>query len=242
MSNYTLEICAGTLNSALIAQANGADRVELCDNLAEGGTTPSAGMISQCKKLLHIPFFPIIRPRGGDFVYSQDEFEVMKEDVILCRKLKCDGVVIGMLKRDGSIDTERCSELISLAGSMQITFHRAFDRCKDMEVGLEHIIQLGCRRILTSGGKVHAIDALDKLKSLVEQAGSRISIMPGSGITNFNLNEILRETGAHEFHTTAKTHLAAIPDTIYPNGMDPCAYYETDPENVMLLKEVLQGA
>ncbi|MFA5244880.1 MAG: copper homeostasis protein CutC, partial [Pedobacter sp.] len=174
MANYTLEICAGTLNSALIAQANGADRVELCDNLAEGGTTPSAGMISQCKKLLHIPFFPIIRPRGGDFVYSRAEFEVMKDDVIFCRKLNCEGVVIGMLREDGNVDVERCSELISLAGSMQITFHRAFDRCKSMEKSLEDIVGLGCHRILTSGGKVHAIDARNKLKSLVEQAGSRI--------------------------------------------------------------------
>lgn len=241
MPDYTLEICAGTLNSALIAQANGADRVELCDNLAEGGTTPSAGMISQCKKLLHIPFFPIIRPRGGDFVYSQNEFEVMREDIILCRKLNCEGVVIGILKKDGSVDMERCSELIALAGSMQITFHRAFDRCKDMAGSLEDIIQLGCHRILTSGGKVHAIDALDKLKSLVEQAGSRISIMPGSGITHHNLNEILLETGASEFHTTAKKRSAAIPDPIYPDGMDPSSYFETDAENVRLLKGTLRG-
>lgn len=241
MPDYTLEICCGTLNSALIAQANGADRVELCDNLAEGGTTPSAGMISQCKKLMHIPFFPIIRPRGGDFVYSQSEFEVMREDIILCRKLNCEGVVIGILKKDGSVDMERCSELIALAGSMQITFHRAFDRCKDMAGSLEDIIQLGCHRILTSGGKVHAIDALDKLKSLVEQAGSRISIMPGSGITYHNLNEILLETGAYEFHTTAKKRLAAIPDSIYPEGIDPSEYFETDAENVRLLKGILQG-
>lgn len=242
MADYILEICAGTLNSALIAQANGADRVELCDNLAEGGTTPSAGMISQCKKLLHIPFFPIIRPRGGDFVYSQAEFEVMKEDVIFCRKLNCDGVVIGMLREDRNVDVERCSELISLAGSMQITFHRAFDRCKSMEKSLEDIVGLGCHRILTSGGKVHASDATGKLKSLVEQAGSRISIMPGSGITYHNLNEILLETGASEFHTTAKKRSVAIPDSIYPNGMDPSLYFETDAENVRLLKEVLQGS
>lgn len=242
MANYTLEICAGTLNSALIAQANGADRVELCDNLAEGGTTPSAGMISQCKKLLHIPFFPIIRPRGGDFVYSRAEFEVMKDDVIFCRKLNCEGVVIGMLREDGNVDVERCSELISLAGSMQITFHRAFDRCKSMGKSLEDIVGLGCHRILTSGGKVHAIDARNKLKSLVEQAGSRISIMPGSGINNYNLKEILRETGAYEFHTTAKKKLPPISDPIYPGSIDPSVYFETDAENVRLLKEVLQGS
>jgi copper homeostasis protein len=231
-----LEICVGSWQSAKAAQEGGANRIELCDNLAEGGTTPSRGMILKCKKSLQIPFFPIIRPRGGDFVYSDDEFEIMKEDVIACREIGCQGIVIGMLRKDASIDTERCSDLIALAGGMQITFHRAFDRCSDMEKGLEDIIQLGCDRILSSGGKENAFDGLENLKSLVKQAGSRIIIMPGAGINELNLHEIACETGADEFHTTAKKY--------FEYGIDPIineAYssFETATEQVIKLKKIL---
>jgi len=231
-----LEICAGSLQSALAAQAGGADRIELCDNLADGGTTPSYGMLVQCKKLLKIPFFPIIRPRGGDFVFSKDEFEIMKEDVICCKELGCEGIVIGMLKKDGSIDTDRCSELIALAGSMQITFHRAFDRCSDLKKGLEDIIQLGCHRVLTSGGKEYAVEGIELLKSLVIQAGSRIIIMPGSGINPLNLLEIAEVTSAHEFHTTAKKLMEYDID---PINDEPYRALETSAETVFELKEIL---
>jgi len=231
-----LEICVGSWQSALAAQAGGADRIELCDNLAEGGTTPSHGILVQCKKFLKIPFLPIIRPRGGDFVFSNDEFEIMKEDVICCRDLGCEGIVIGILRRDGSIDTERCSELISLAGKMRITFHRAFDRCNDLERGLEDIIQMGCHRVLTSGGKQYAFEGIKILKSLVTQAGTRIIIMPGSGINELNLHAIAKETAAHEFHTTAKKLIEYGIDPI--NGEPYCAL-ETSAENVSKLKEIL---
>lgn len=231
-----LEICVGSLQSALAAQAGGADRIELCDNLAEGGTTPSYGMLRQCKKLLKIPFFPIIRPRGGNFIFSNDEFEIMKEDVICCRDLGCEGIVIGILSSDGSIDTERCSELISLAGNMEITFHRAFDRCSDLERGLEDIIQMGCHRVLTSGGKEYAFEGIEILKSLVTQAGTRIIIMPGSGINELNLHKIAKETAAHEFHTTAKKLIEYDIDPI--NG-EPYRALETSAENVSKLKEIL---
>lgn len=231
-----LEICVGSLQSALAAQTGGADRIELCDNLAEGGTTPSYGMLRQCKKLLKIPFFPIIRPRGGNFIFSNDEFEIMKEDVICCRDLGCEGIVIGILSSDGSIDTERCSELISLAGNMEITFHRAFDRCSDLERGLEDIIQMGCHRVLTSGGKEYAFEGIEILKSLVTQAGTRIIIMPGSGINELNLHKIAKETAAHEFHTTAKKLIEYDIDPI--NG-EPYRALETSAENVSKLKEIL---
>lgn len=231
-----LEICVGSLQSALAAQIGGADRIELCDNLAEGGTTPSYGMLRQCKKLLKIPFFPIIRPRGGNFIFSNDEFEIMKEDVICCRDLGCEGIVIGILSSDGSIDTERCSELISLAGNMEITFHRAFDRCSDLERGLEDIIQMGCHRVLTSGGKEYAFEGIEILKSLVTQAGTRIIIMPGSGINELNLHKIAKETAAHEFHTTAKKLIEYDIDPI--NG-EPYRALETSAENVSKLKEIL---
>ena len=231
-----LEICTGSWQSAIAAQAGGADRIELCDNLAEGGTTPSYGMLAQCKKLLQIPFFPIIRPRGGDFIYSKDEFEIMKDDVSCCRDMGCEGIVIGILKKDGSIDTDRCAELIALAGAMEITFHRAFDRCNDLERGLEDIIQLGCHRVLTSGGKEYALEGIQLLKALVSQADTRIIIMPGSGINELNLLEIAKVTSAHEFHTTAKKLIEYDVDPI--NG-DPYRALETSAENVSKLKEIL---
>ena len=238
MSTRQLEICVGSWQSAMAAQIGGADRIELCDNLAEGGTTPSYGMILKCKKSLQIPFYPIIRPRGGDFYFSNDEFEIMKEDVISCREIGCQGIVIGMLRKDASIDTERCSELIALAGGMQITFHRAFDRCSNMEKGLEDIIQLGCHRVLSSGGKENAFDGLENLKALVKQAGSRIIMMPGAGINELNLHQIVSETGAHEFHSTAKK--------LFEYGFDPVnnkpySSFETATEQVIKLKKILSS-
>ena len=216
----------------------GADRIELCDNLAEGGTTPSFGMLVQCKKLLKIPFFPIIRPRGGDFIISKDEFEIMKEDVLCCREIGCEGIVIGILRKDGSIDADRSSELIALAGAMQITFHRAFDRCNDLKRGLEDIIELGCHRVLTSGGKEYAYEGIERLKSLVIQAGSRITIMPGSGINELNLLEIAQETSAHEFHSTAKKLMQYEID---PINDEPYRSLETSVDTVSRLKEILSS-
>ncbi len=233
-----LEICVGSLQSALAAQLGGADRIELCDNLAEGGTTPSFGMLVQCKKLLKIPFFPIIRPRGGDFIISKDEFEIMKEDVLCCREIGCEGIVIGILRKDGSIDADRSSELIALAGAMQITFHRAFDRCNDLKRGLEDIIELGCHRVLTSGGKEYAYEGIERLKSLVIQAGSRITIMPGSGINELNLLEIAQETSAHEFHSTAKKLMQYEID---PINDEPYRSLETSVDTVSRLKEILSS-
>ena len=161
-------------------------------------------MISQCKKVLAIQVFPIIRSRGGDFLYTDEEFEVMKADILIAKNLGCEGVVIGILKPDGSIDTERCTELIATARPMQVTFHRAFDRCNNLEKGLEDIISLGCERVLTSGGEINATDAIPVLASIVEQAGDRISIMIGSGVNEENVSDLARQTGAKQFHSTAK--------------------------------------
>ena len=240
---YTLEICANSIRSALAAQRGGADRIELCDNMAEGGTTPSAGMIVRCKELLSIPVFPIIRPRGGDFLYTSEEFEVMKTDILKCKELGCEGVVFGILLEDGSIDTERCRELVELAGPMQVTFHRAFDRCRDMEKGLEDIIAMGCDRLLTSGGAVTAIDGLVVLKKLVERAAGRISIMPGSGITGTNLLEIVRESGANEFHSTASVYVSSKMNFSAPGELSELdagvQLKETGEQNVRLMKDLL---
>lgn len=201
----TLEVCANSVASALAAQEGGAVRVELCDNLSEGGTTPSWGQIAQARKLLHIQLFVIIRPRGGDFLYSDLEFEIMKEDIRQCVKLNCDGVVLGMLLPNGQVDKDRCRELLAIANPLPATFHRAFDMCADSCQALEDIIDLGFVRILTSGGKNTAPEGASNISKLIKQAQGRISIMPGSGITEQNLEMLLQNTGAQEFHTTAKS-------------------------------------
>ncbi len=236
--DYTLEVCAGSLRSALAAGGGGADRVELCDNLFEGGTTPSYGMIKISRSLLNIPVFPIIRPRGGDFIYSDHEFDVMKQDISNCADLGCEGVVFGILRPDGSVDIERCSELARISGSMKLTFHRAFDRCSNRRNALEDIISMGFHRILTSGGMDQAADAIPELRRLVEQAGTRISIMPGSGINTHNLLKIARETGVYEFHSTARKNIKRE-DKSPQNNLDAQYLNETAAEIVAEMRTIL---
>lgn len=199
-----MEVCANSLTSALAAQKGGAIRVELCDNLPEGGTTPSYAQIALAKQMLSIKVYPIIRPRGGDFLYSDLEFELMKADIKACKTLNCDGIVIGILKADGSIDTDRCAELIALAAPMPVTFHRAFDMSNDLEQALEDIISLGCERILTSGAESSAIKGAAVIARMIELAKGRIIIMPGAGVTADNITELINITGATEFHASAK--------------------------------------
>lgn len=199
-----MEVCANSLESALAAQEGGAIRVELCDNLSEGGTTPSYAQIALAKQLLTIKVYPIIRPRGGDFLYTDMEFELMKEDVKICKTLNCDGIVIGILMADGSIDTKRCAELIELASPMRVTFHRAFDMSNDLEKALEDIIALGCERILTSGGESSALKGSAMVGKLIKKAAGRIIIMPGAGVNTDNITELIQSTAASEFHASAK--------------------------------------
>lgn len=199
-----MEVCANSVRSAIAAQEGGAIRVELCDNLPEGGTTPSYAQIALAKKTLSIKVYPIIRPRGGDFLYSELEFNLMKEDIKVCKSLNCDGVVIGILKADGSVDKERCAELIEAAKPMPVTFHRAFDMSNDLEKALEDIIELGCERILTSGGEASALKGADILAKLIKQAQGRIIIMPGAGVSSNNISDIIKITGAKEFHASAR--------------------------------------
>jgi copper homeostasis protein len=202
MKQITLEVCANSPQSAMEAQKGGAIRVELCDNLGEGGTTPALSQIEKTRELIDIQLNTIIRPRGGDFLYSDIEFETMKQDIHHCGKAKCDGVVFGILNSDGSIDKKRNSELVNLARQygMSITFHRAFDRANDLFQALEDIIELGCDRILTSGGMQTAPEGATVIKKLIEQANGRISIMPGGGITENNIYELVKVTGLKEFH------------------------------------------
>ncbi|MFT3993666.1 MAG: copper homeostasis protein CutC [Dysgonomonas sp.] len=198
----TLEICSNSVQSSIEAQKGGATRVELCDNLADGGTTPALSQIELTRKLVDIQLNTIIRPRGGDFLYSDLEFDIMKLDIHHCGKVGCDGVVIGILNADGTVDKKRNEELIKIAHQykMSVTFHRAFDRCRDLKKSLEDVIELGCDRILTSGGKKTALDGKEIIRELIEQAKDRIIIMPGSGITENNIIELVQATGLKEFH------------------------------------------
>jgi copper homeostasis protein len=221
-----LEICAGSVQSALAAQAGGAHRIELCQNLEQGGITPSYGLIRQVLQRLTIPVFVLIRPRPGHFCYDADEQAIMAADIAECRALGCAGVVLGALDKAGHIDLVGCRALIAAAGPLQITFHRAFDVCQDQGRALEEIIDLGCHRVLTSGGQVSAPAGEAQLAALVRQAAGRIGIMPGAGITPDTLLPLIKSTGAQEFHTSAK-RLVASPATTTKTEFD-APRWETD--------------
>ena len=202
--NFILEVIGFNIESCIAAQSAGAHRIELCDNPGEGGTTPSYGFIKTAREKLEIDLYPMIRPRGGDFLFSDDEFEIMCEEVKVCKSLMCDGIVIGMLNSDGTIDKKHCSKLIELAYPMGVTFHRAFDRTRDAFEALETLINIGCERILTSGLKPNVNDGIHLLKALVEKADERIIIMPGAGVRSSNIKELAVTTGAKEFHSSAR--------------------------------------
>jgi copper homeostasis protein len=202
-----LEIAVFNFQSALLAQQAGADRIELCENPADGGTTPSYGTLKIVRERILIPVFPIIRARGGDFYYTEDEFSAMQKDVQLCKQLGFEGIVIGLLSKDATVNIEKTKRLVELAYPLEVTFHRAFDRTKDPFQSLEGIIQCGCQRILTSGQVPSAFDGKDLIKKLVEQADDAIIIMPGSGIRSNNIKAIADYTGATELHSSARLNI-----------------------------------
>ena len=203
---YKFENCANSVESCLEAQRAGIDRVELCAGIPEGGTTPSYGDILVARKLLATTkLHVIIRPRGGDFLYSDLEKEIMLEDVRMARRLGVDGVVFGALTAEGDVDMEFMRQLMKEAEGMSVTFHRAFDVCRDPFLALEQIIELGCNRILTSGQMPKAEEGIVLLKQLVERAGERIVIMPGCGVNAGNIARIAQMTGTKEFHFSARS-------------------------------------
>lgn len=204
-----LEICAGSVESAIAARDGGAARIELCAALEIGGTTPSAGLIAEARKIEGIVLNVIIRPRAGDFLYNEHEADCMEQDIRTCRQLGADGVVIGALTADGDIDTALCKRLIDAAKGMSITFHRAFDMCRDPKRALEELIAIGCDRVLTSGQAATAEAGLPLLKELVQQAAGRISIMPGCGVNSGNAARILQATGAVEIHASARKNVGS---------------------------------
>lgn len=203
--NYKLEVIAFTIESCSLIERAGAHRIELCDNPGDGGTTPSYGFLKQAREIVSIDLYPMIRPRGGDFLYSNHEFEIMKKDVLLCKEMGCEGVVFGLLDADGTIDKERTARLVELAYPMGVTFHRAFDRVRDGFEALETLVEIGCERILTSGLKPTVTEGAEALAQLIKAADERIVIMPGSGVRSNNIAQLAQVTGAAEFHTSART-------------------------------------
>lgn len=202
-----VEICVDSVAGAVAAQLGGADRVELCDNLLEGGTTPSAGCLKLARRHLKIGLQAMIRPRGGDFLYDDWEMEVMREDVRLAKEIGADGVVFGCLTAEGEIDRQRTEELLTLARPLNVTFHRAFDMCRDPQRGLEDLIALGVDRLLTSGQEATCLEGLEQIAALQQQAAGRIIILPGGGITPRNLRRIVEGTGVSEVHLAARTSI-----------------------------------
>ncbi|MBQ7205069.1 MAG: copper homeostasis protein CutC [Muribaculaceae bacterium] len=215
---FMVEVCANGVESCLAAQEGGADRVELCAGIPEGGTTPSYGEIKVARRVLTTTrLHVIIRPRGGDFLYSDLEVERMAADIAVCRELGVDGVVFGCLRTDGSIDVEKNRYLMDCAKGMSVTMHRAFDRAADPEQALEEIISLGFDRILTSGQQPKAIQGADLLARLNRLAAGRIILMAGSGVTEDNIAELRAKTGLHEFHFSGRESQPSAMRYVNPN-------------------------
>lgn len=242
--NYVIEIATTDFNTTKSAVEGGADRIELCAALSDGGTTASYGTIKKCREAFDIQLFPIIRPRSGDFFYTHEEFEIMASDVKLCKDLGCDGVVIGLLNKFGEIDRKRTSSLIELAYPLEVTFHRAFDRCNDPFASLEQLIEIGCQRILTSGQQPVASQGIELISRLVKAADERIIIMPGSGVRSENIKALASETGTREFHSSLRGKQKTRMEFIHPSFANSSESYTNpaiDPEDVKALREALSN-
>ena len=241
---YIIEIATSDYVTTQAAVEGGADRIELCANLVEGGTTPSLGHIRQCRKDFDIAIYPIIRPRGGDFLYNEAEFEIMKRDVRFCRESGCDGVVIGMLCADGSIDVPRVAKLVERAYPLEVTFHRAFDRCRDPFEALKQLINIGCGRILTSGQQLVAPDGLDLIARLNQEAHGDIVIMPGSGVRKENIRMLAEKTGCTEFHSSLRATAKSPMTFVHPafaNSNESYVNNKISPDEVRALRNALEG-
>lgn len=199
-----IEVCAYSFESCIAAEKAQANRIELCSSMFEGGTTPSAGLVKMVIQKVNIEVHAMIRPRGGDFCYSDEEFEVMKADILSMKNLGCTGIVLGILQTDGKVNIQQTAELVKLAAPLQVTFHRAIDMTPNYTEALEAIIEAGCTRVLTSGQKNIAIDGIEEITNLVKQANGRIQIMVGSGVNLGNALTIA-QTGVDAIHLTGKS-------------------------------------
>jgi copper homeostasis protein len=225
LRDIVIEACVNSVHSAIEAQKSGASRVELCDNLHDGGTTPSAGAIEAARERLDIELNVIIRPRGGDFHYTGLELAIMKADLRRAKALGADGVVFGMPHTDGTVNMEQTAQLVELARPMSTTFHRAFDMSVDPFAALEALLQLGIDRVLSSGQRPSAMAGIELLARLVDAAGDRIVVMPGVGIDSANINELIKRTRAREYHVLAQKPVAS--KMVFRNER---AFMGSDPE------------
>jgi len=236
-----LEVCAFTIQTCIIAERAGAARVELCDNPVEGGTTPSYGTIKQVRDKIGIDLFPIIRPRSGNYFYTADEYAIIKHDIQICRELGCNGISIGTQTINAEIDTEWMKRIVEWAGPMSVTCNRAFDGTPDPFKSLEELIACGCQRVLTSGQKSAAPDAGQLLGELVKQAAGRIIVMPGAGVKSTNLQKLVAESNATEYHSSARA-IAQNPLTyINKEVSDYGNVYIADEDEVRAMVAVLRG-
>ncbi|MDA0708718.1 MAG: copper homeostasis protein CutC [bacterium] len=209
MRNVLCEICVESLEGALVAQEAGADRIELCSSLSEGGLTPSAGLLQLVHKSIALPIHVMIRPRRGDFVYTSSELDTMMCDIAYARELGAAGIVLGLLRVDGTVDEDKCARLIQMADPLSVTFHRAFDFTRDPFEALETLRAIGVARILTSGCAPSVDAGIETLTRLITRAGSRIGIMPGGGIHELNVAHLVRTTDAQEIHFSGRASFAS---------------------------------
>lgn len=236
---YILEIIGFNIESCIAAQDAGAGRIELCASPGEGGTTPSYSLIKAARSVLQIPLYVMVRPRGGDFLYSDNEFGMMYEDIRICRNLGVDGVVTGILDKNGNVDLARNSRLVGAAYPMGVTFHRAFDRVRDPRQALKDVIATGCERILTSGLRPKCVDGADMIRNLISIADRDISIMPGSGVTSSNIVEIMKKTGAIEIHSSASRNNPSAMIYQNPEMNESLTHITVNAEEVRKIAEAL---
>lgn len=246
MNNYQFEICTNSVESCIAAQEGGANRVELCAGIPEGGTTPSYGEITVAREVLtHTRLHVIIRPRGGDFLYSPIEIKTMLKDIETARRSGADGVVFGCLTKEGDIDTDSMRQLMEASQGMSATFHRAFDVCRNPLQALEQLIELGCDRILTSGQQPTAEQGIPLLKHLHQQAADRIILLAGCGVNENNIAHIAHETGIHEFHFSARESIKSLMkyknESVSMGGTVHINEYERNVTTVRRVKETIHA-
>lgn len=238
---YHLEVCAFGIQTCIIAAKAGATRVELCDNPIEGGTTTSYGAIKQVREAISIELFPIIRPRSLNYFYDADEWQMILNDVKICKELGCDGISVGVQKINGEVDADKMKQLVALAYPMEVTSNRVIDAAPNPFEALEILIAAGCCRVLTSGQAATAPEGIEILSQLVTQAAGRISIMPGAGVKSGNI-ELLKTTGAYEFHTSARKTMSN--QVTYTNSKvsDTGNMYVADEAELQKIVAILKGS
>jgi copper homeostasis protein len=242
-----IEVAAFTPNAALAAFKAGADRIELCSGYAEGGLSPSAATILWIRENVPLPLHVMVRPRIGDFVYNEEEKEIMLRDIQFCNNHKLDGIVAGALRPGGEIDGDFTAEMVQAARPMSFTFHRAFDVCSDLTAALESLIRCGVHRVLTSGGEASCLAGLQTIAGLLKQAGGRIIVLPGGGINPENVGEIIKLDGISEVHLSGKKPVHSkmqkhSPVTFTSTGeVDDYRWFECDPEMIHTMKKKLEA-